>query len=110
MEAHSKYAKPNLTAAQLAKPARDLPLYYTVIAGAIQVVVHWVASQAFFPVILNTPTSELDYWGSSSVSLGDGGLYITVGFSPIAIIFTLIFLFVAFSFLSMAALRKYRWG
>jgi hypothetical protein len=112
MEAHSKYAKPNPTAAHLAKPARDLPLHYAVIAGAIQLVVHWMASQAFFPLVLNTPTSELDYFGPGpTISLSDGGLYITAGFSPIAIIFALIFLFVAFSLLlCTAALRKYRWN
>lgn len=112
MEAHSKYAKPHLTAAQLAKPARDLPLYYAIVAGVIQFVVHWMASQAFFPIIVQTSTSEFYDFGPIGIgSLGDGGLYVTAGFSPIAIIFTLISLMVAFCLLlGVGYLRKYRWN
>jgi hypothetical protein len=111
MESYSKCAKPNPTPAQLAKPARELPLYYAIIAGAVQSVVHWMALLAFFPVIVETSTNEFYDFGPIAIgSLDNGGLYVTASFSPIAIIFTLICLIVAFSLLLVMGLRKYRWG
>jgi len=110
MEAYSKCARPYPTAAQLAKPARELPLYYAIIVGAIQLAVHWMVSQAFFPIVVQTSTSESFYSSLGIGSLSDGGLYVAAGFSPIAIIFTLICLIVDFSLLlGMGSLRKYRW-
>ncbi|MCJ1359701.1 MAG: hypothetical protein MMC33_009703, partial [Icmadophila ericetorum] len=50
MVACSKCTNASATAKQLAEPARSLPLYCTFLIGAYFTVVHWMASQAFFPV------------------------------------------------------------
>jgi len=93
--AYNHSATPN----QLAKPARNLPLHYTIFVSTFGVVVHWMASQAFFVasvLVLDYPPDRND---------GYGGLYVDAGYSPIAIIFTLIVGGAAF--LGMG-LRRYR--
>jgi hypothetical protein len=70
-----------------------------------------MASQAFFPVVVQTATGGFYLWGTIDIGfLGNGGQYVMAGLSPIAIIFTPILLIVAFSLLlGMGYLKKYSW-
>ncbi len=102
MVSFSAYNRPSATPKQLAQPARDLPLHYTILIAAFSIVVHWMASQAFFVAsvqVLTYPQDRND---------GYGGLYVDAGFSPIAIIFTLIIGGAAFVVLLGMGLRRYR--
>jgi hypothetical protein len=112
VDSRSKCARPSLTAAQLAKPARELPLYYAMFMGVVQSVVHWMASLAFFPIIVQTSTDQFNQF-YNFLSIGteyhnNAGLYVSAGFSPIAIIFTLISLVTTFFLLlGVGCLRRY---
>jgi hypothetical protein len=112
MVSYSLYNRPSPTPKQLAKPARDLPLHYTILISAFSVAVHWIASQSFFLMsvqVLDYPQgrndrNNLDVYGGLSVN---AGLYVDAGFSPIAIVFTLIVGGGAFVVLVAMGLRRY---
>jgi hypothetical protein len=81
--------------------------------GAIQSVVHWMASLAFFPIIVQTSANQFnEFYNYLSIGMeyfDNAGLYVSAGFSPIVIIFTLISLIMAFFLLlGMGCLRRYK--
>jgi hypothetical protein len=102
MVSYSKYNRPSATPKQLAKPARDLPFHYTILVSAFATTVHWMASQAFFLTIVQVLSYPPD-----STQDNRWGLYVDAGFSPIAIVFTLIVGGAAFVALLAMGARRY---
>jgi len=76
----SYISKPSPTVKQLAEPAKQLPKYYSIVIAVLATVVHWMASQALFVISV-----QISPYGDDT-----GSWFLNVGYSPMAIIFTII--------------------
>jgi ABC-type Fe3+ transport system permease subunit len=80
MVSFSYISKPSPTVKQLAEPAKKLPKYYSIVIAVVATVVLWMASLALFVISV-----QISPYGDDT-----GSWFLNVGYSPMAIIFTII--------------------